>query len=64
VLRHQAEVPWILLETFGAAKTTENEVPESSAICVRPPVALLFEVMQPREPLFPKIVKFSRPQQR
>jgi hypothetical protein len=57
-------VPSILLETFGAVKTTENEVSDTSAICVNPTVALLFEVMQPREPLFPKIVKFSRPQQR
>jgi hypothetical protein len=57
-------VPWILLETFGAVKATENEVSDTSAICVNPAVALLFEVMQPREPLFPKIVKFSRPQQR
>jgi hypothetical protein len=45
-------------------KTTENEVVAGSAICVNPPVALLFEVMQSREPLFPKIAKFSRPQQR
>jgi hypothetical protein len=36
----------------------------SSAICANPAVALLFEVMQSREPLSPKIVKFSRPQQR
>jgi hypothetical protein len=57
-------VPSILLETIGAGKTTENEVLVGSAICVYPAVALLFEVMQPREPLFPKIVKFSRPQQR
>jgi hypothetical protein len=57
-------VPSILLETIGAVKTTESEVPIGAAICVYPPVALLFEVMQPREPLFPKIVKFSRPQQR
>jgi hypothetical protein len=57
-------VPWILLETFGAVKTTENEVADRPAICVYPIVALLFEVMQSREPLFPKIVKFSRPQQR
>jgi hypothetical protein len=57
-------VPWILLETIGAVKTTESEVAVGAAICVYPPVALLFEVMQPREPLFPKIVKFSRPQQR
>jgi hypothetical protein len=56
-------VPWILLETFGAVKTTENEVSDRLAICVNPIVALLFEVMQ-REPLFPKIVKISRPQQR
>jgi hypothetical protein len=53
-----------LLGPFGAGKTTENEVADGSAICVHPSVALLFEVMQPREPLFPKIVKFSRPQQR
>jgi hypothetical protein len=33
-------------------------------ICVNPTVALLFEVMQSREPLVPKIAKFSRPQQR
>jgi hypothetical protein len=52
------------LKPFGAAKTTENEVSDTRAICVNPTVALLFEVMQPREPLFPKIVKFSRPQQR
>jgi hypothetical protein len=57
-------VPWILLETFGAVKTTENEVPDDLAICVCPLVALLFEVMQSREPLSKKIVKFSRPQQR
>jgi hypothetical protein len=57
-------VPWILLETFGAAKTTENEVPDRMAICIHPAVALLFEVMQSREPLFPKIAKSSRPQQR
>jgi hypothetical protein len=52
------------LKPLWAVKTTENEVPDTSAICVHPAVALLFEVMQPREPLFPKIVKFSRPQQR
>jgi hypothetical protein len=57
-------VPLILLETIGVVKTTDNEVSESRAICAERPVALLFEVMQPREPLFPKIVKFSRPQQR
>jgi hypothetical protein len=38
-------------------------LPEARS-CVNPTLALLFEVMQPREPLFPKIVKFSRPQQR
>jgi hypothetical protein len=52
------------LKPLGVVKTTENEVPADRAICVHPVVALLFEVMQPREPLFPKIVKFSRPQQR
>jgi hypothetical protein len=52
------------LKPLWAVKTTESEVLEISAICVHPTVALLFEVMQPREPLFPKIVKFSRPQQR
>jgi hypothetical protein len=57
-------VPCILLETLGDFKTTENEVPEDPAICFRPLVALLFEVMQSREPLIAKIVKFSRPQQR
>jgi hypothetical protein len=52
------------LKPLGGFNTTENEVPAGRAICVYPAVALLFEVMQPREPLFPKIVKFSRPQQR
>jgi hypothetical protein len=52
------------LKPLGAFKTTESEVSADGAICVNPPVALLFEVMKLREPLVPKIAKFSRPQQR
>jgi hypothetical protein len=52
------------LKPLWVVKATENEVSGSSTICVHPLVALLFEVMQSREPLFPKIAKFSRPQQR
>jgi hypothetical protein len=51
-------------ETECSSKTTESEVLAKSGICIHPAVALLFEVMQSREPLFPKIAKFSRPQQR